>query len=487
MSMQQDFEKLTNRRSTARDRIDLLMDQQSFVEIGAFVKPRQTDYNMTTIEAPADGVVTGYGTIEGRLTYVFSQDASVIGGALGEMHAKKIIALYDLAIKTGAPIIGLLDSAGMRLQEGTDALEGYGQIFVKQSMASGIIPQIMAVLGTCGGSGALIPSLADFTFMKKEGTSLYLNSANTLDHTKASNDTLSGSVFNATESGMVDLVLEDETQLLTGIRTLIELLPSNNKEEAPYGGTGDDLNRLIPSFNRDISKGLDGRAALSAIADVGTFMELKSEYGKDIILGLGKLGNMTVGLIANQATESDGRISLQGCEKIAEFVYKLDAFGIPLVTLVDVVGYTASLVETQAGQSKVVAKMMSNFIHATVPKISILTHRAIGSAYVALNSKHIGADFVFAWPEAQVSFMEAESAVRIMYAKEIETSTMASDVIKEKTKLYKEEQMSPYKAASRGYIDDIIEPAATRKRLIAALEMLYTKYMVSPERKHRSV
>ncbi|PKM66716.1 MAG: carboxyl transferase [Firmicutes bacterium HGW-Firmicutes-2] len=485
--MQQDFEKLTNRRSTARDRIDLLMDQQSFVEIGAFVKPRQTDYNMTTIEAPADGVVTGYGTIEGRLTYVFSQDASVIGGALGEMHAKKIIALYDLAIKTGAPIIGLLDSAGMRLQEGTDALEGYGQIFVKQSMASGIIPQIMAVLGTCGGSGALIPSLADFTFMKKEGTSLYLNSANTLDHTKASNDTLSGSIFNATESGMVDLVLEDETQLLAGIRTLIELLPSNNKEEAPYGGIGDDLNRLIPSFNRDISKGLDGRAALFAIADVGTFMELKSEFGKDITLGLGKLGNMTVGLIANQATESDGRISLQGCEKIAEFVCKLDAFGIPLVTLVDVVGFTASLEETQAGQSKVVAKMMSNFIHATVPKISILTHRAIGSAYVALNSKHIGADFVFAWPEAQVSFMEAESAVRIMYAKEIETSTMASDVIKEKTKLYKEEQMSPYKAASRGYIDDIIEPAATRKRLIAALEMLYTKYMVSPERKHRSV
>ena len=487
MSMQQDLEKLTNRRSTARDRIDLLLDQQSFVEIGAFVKPRQTDYNMATIEAPGDGVVTGYGTIEGRLIYVYCQDASVIGGSLGEMHAKKITTLYDLAIKTGAPIVGLLDSAGMRLQEGTDALEGYGQIFIRQSMASGIIPQIMAIVGTCGGSSALFPSLADFTFMKKDATSLYLNSANTLDHTKASNDTLSGSAFNAKESGMVDVVLEEASQLFSSIRTLVELLPSNNKEEAPYGGTGDDLNRLIPSVTTDVSKGLDGRAALTAIADVGTFMELKSEYGQDITLGLAKLGNMTVGLIANQATEGDGRISLQGCEKIAEFINKLDAFGIPLVTLVDVVGYTASLEETRAGQSKYVAKMMSNFIHATVPKVSVLTHRAIGSAYVALNSKHIGADFVFAWPEAQISFMEAESAVRIMYAKEIEASTIASEVIKEKTKLYKEEQMTPYKAANRGYIDDIIEPEATRKRLIAALEMLYTKYVVSPERKHRSV
>jgi len=487
MSMQQDLEKLTNRRSTARDRIDLLLDQQSFVEIGAYIKPRQTDYNMTTIEAPADGVVTGYGTIEGRLIYVFSQDLSVIGGSLGEMHAKKIVALYDLAIKTGAPIIGLLDSAGMRLQEGTDALEGYGQIFIKQSMASGVIPQIMAIVGTCGGSGAFFPSLADFTFMKKEASSLYLNSANTLDHTKVSNDTLSGSAFHAKESGMIDVVRDDETQLLASIRTFVELLPSNNKEEAPYGRTGDDLNRLISSVSTDISKGLDGRTALSAIADVGTFMELKPEYGKDITLGLGKLGNMTVGLIASQASEGDGRISLQGCEKIAEFVSKLDAFGIPLVTLVDVVGYATSLEETKAGQSKYVAKMMSNFIHATVPKVCVLANRAIGSAYVAFNSKHIGADFVFAWPEAKVSYMDAEPAVRIMYAKEIEASTVASDVIKEKIKLYKEEQMSPYKAAGRGYIDDIIEPAATRKRLIATLEMLYTKYTVSPERKHRSV
>lgn len=507
MSMQSCLNELTNRRAdiemggseaaqkkviqagkmTARERISTLFDEKSFVEIGAFIKPRNTNFNMSEKNASADGVVTGYGTVNGRLVYVYSQDVTVLGGSLGEMHAKKIVDVYDLAMKVGAPIVGILDSAGMRLQEGTDALNGYGQIFMKQSMASGVIPQITAILGTCGGSASMLPSLSDFVFIKKEDTALFLNSENTLDQRLAETEVFGSSAFHAANAGIIDLVSEEESGLFEAIRSLVTLLPSNNQESAPVEGMADDFNRLIPEFNTDMVDGLDGLAAVSAVLDAGSMFVLKADYGSEVVTALGKLGGMTVGIIANNGNQLEGRLSLKGCQKISEFVRKLDAFNMPVVTLVDVAGYTASLGEEMAGQAKEIAKMISSFTSATIPKVSVLTGRAIGSAYVAMNSKHIGADFVYAWPCATVSMMEADMAVRIMYADEINSSTLAKDTIAEKTAEYATTQGSVYSAAEHGYVDDIIEPAATRKRLIAVLDMLYTKYVVTPDRKHRSV
>jgi acetyl-CoA carboxylase carboxyltransferase component len=343
----------------------------------------------------------------------------------------------------------------------------------------------MGVLGTCAGSGAMLSSLADFTFMKKDHSALYLNSANTIDG-KVS-ELIQGSSFNAGVAGVVDVISVDDQTLLSDIRLLIDVLPSHNKEEAPLGIQTDDMNRMLLELNDELFDGLDGRSLLSQMVDFGTFLELKPSFGTDIVTGIGRIGGITAGFIASQSRESDARLTLNGCQKITEFVTKLDAFNLPIITLIDIVGFSATLEETKAGQSKYVAHMMNAFIGATVPKINIIANRAIGSAYVALNSKHIGADIVYAWPNAQVAVMEAEPAVRIMYAKDIESADIAADKISELIQTYKEEHMSPYAAASRGYIDDIIEPSSTRKRVIAALDMLFTKYVVNPDRKHRSV
>ncbi len=475
------------KNNVARNRILAILDEQSFVELGAFIKPRSTDFNMMSVEAPADGVVTGYGTIGGRLVYIFSQDPTVIGGSLGEMHGMKIVRLYDMAMKVGAPIIGLLDSAGLRLQEGTDAFEGYGQIYLKQSMASGVIPQFMAILGTCGGGAAMIPSLSDFVLMKKEYASIYLNSANTLRGIKDEVDPVGDGLFHSVNAGLVDLVCEEEMDVFAHIKGLISLMPSNNREEAPYQHTEDDLNRVVDGLNQMGASELDGREIAKLILDDGGSVELKSAYGEDSATIIGTLGGMVVGVIAATAGVKDKRLSIAGAEKIAAFVKKMDAFSIPIITLVDVVGFDASVSNERAGQVKVVASMLMAYTNATVPKVTVLLQEAIGTAYVVLNSKHIGADIVYAWPSSKVGTMGAEAAVGIMYSEEIAKSVVASEVIKEKVAEYGERELSPYKAASHGYVDDIIEPSATRKRLIAAVDMLFTKYAPSPDRKHSSV
>ena len=473
--------------SVARTRINAILDENSFVETGAFVRPRATDYNMADLDAPADGVVTGYGTVDGRLVYIYSQDPKVIGGAIGEMHAKKISGIYELAVKVGAPVIGLLDSSGMRLQESCDAFEGYGQIFLKQTMASGIVPQITAILGTCGGGAAMIPSLSDFVFMKKEFTSFYLNSVNTLDGIKDSTEPVGSAAYHGINAGVVDVVCDDEAEIFSDIRELMAILPANNREEAPYHHTEDDFNRELAELSGMDDGLVDGREIAGLVLDEGSYFELKEDYGRDAATVIGTLGGMTVGIVASAATENDGRLSLEASEKIAAFVNKMDAFSIPLITLVDVKGFEASVSNERAGQAKYVASMISAYTTASVPKITVLMNNAIGSAYVAMNSKHIGADIVYAWPGAKVGTMEAAAAVKIMYAKEIKASEAAPELIQEKVKLYSERELSPYKAASHGYIDDIIEPAATRKRLIATVDMLFTKFVASPDRKHRSV
>ncbi len=503
MIIQTQLNDLTNRRMTieksgqdgkvddgkklARDRVEKLLDTNSFVEIGAFVTQRATDYNLDAKKLPADGVVTGYGTIKGRLVYVYSQDALILGGAIGEMHARKIVNVYDLALKMGAPIIGLLDSAGLRLQESTDALHAFGQIYIKQALASGVIPQITAVVGNCGGGTAVITSLSDFTFMTIDNSKLFVNSPNTYSDQAGTMEEFACAKFNASQTGLVDFVCDNDNDVMNGIRELVELLPANNKEDAPFAEMQDDLNRVSEELNTTVIDGFNGLAAATIIADNQQVFEIKKTFGTEVITAFAKLNGMTVGLIANQTTEEKGRLTVKGLNKVSDFVIFCDAFGLPVITLTDVFGYETALNEEKAGLAKAAAKLAGVFATTTVPKINVLAKRGYGSAYVSFNSKHIGADIVLAWPSASVSMMDAKNAIKIIYAKEIEEAKMAKDVIIAKTKEYEAKQVTPYAAASRGYIDDIIEPAATRKRVIAALEMLYTKSISVVDRKRSTI
>lgn len=474
-------------KKTARERMQQLFDENSFVEVGAFVQQRATDFNLNVKTVPADGVVTGYGTINGRLVYAYSQDATLVGGAIGEMHAKKIVTLYDLAIKMGAPIIGLLDSAGLRLQESTDALDAIGQIYIKQSMASGVIPQITGVVGTCGGGAAIIAGLSDFTFITDKNGQLFVNSPNTYDDTK--DTTAFGSAqYNLEVSGLVDFICQDEQGLIQDMRQLVEFLPANNTEEAPFEQVSDDLNRVSPELNSIVSsQGVDCRAALLSISDHNHIIEVKQNYATEVIVAFGKMNGMTIGFIGNQTQDGDGRLSAQGLSKVTNFVSFCDGFNIPLVTLTDIVGFATKGADESQGLAKMAAKMTHAFIHASVPKINLILYRGYGSAYVSFNSKHVGADVVLAWPSAQVGMMEAKSAVRIMFNDEIAEGMLTSTEKNAKQEEFEHMQSSPYAAASRGYIDDIIEPAATRKRVIVALEMLYTKRVPHIDRKHSTI
>ncbi|GKX30149.1 methylmalonyl-CoA carboxyltransferase [Vallitalea longa] len=510
MSIQNMINELTSRRSvieqgneeavkklhadsklTARERIEELLDTNSFVEIGAFVQHRATDFNLSVKDTPADGVVTGYGTIDGKLVYVYSQDVTVLGGALGEMHAKKICAVYDMAMKMGAPIIALLDSTGVRLQESTDALNGFGQIFLKQTLASGVIPQITAILGTCGGGATIIPSLSDFTFMTKKATNLFVNSPNSLDSKSETLETIASADFHSKETGIVDFVCQDETSLLSEVRNFVNLLPSNNFEESPIFDTNDDLNRASSELNdivtEDISAGIDMKVVISQVADNNLFVETKANHAESLITGLIRLNGQTVGVVANQSVDNDALLTSIACNKGAKFVNFCDSFNIPVLTFTDVAGYSATVAEEKSGISKAVSKLLCAFAGATVPKVNVVVGRGFGTAYVAMNSKHIGADFVYAWPNSKVAMMNSDSAVKIMYADELDNSKISTKEINNKTAEYEELQASPYAAASRGYIDDIIEPAATRKRVIVALEMLYSKRESRPEKKHVTV
>ena len=477
----------TNNQSNARGRINLLFDEKSFVELGSFVTHRNTDFNMSNKFIPADGIVVGYGTIEGRLVYAYSQDSTTLGGALGEMHAKKICQIYDLALKMGAPVVGLVDTAGLRLQESTDALNGFGEIFLKQTIASGVIPQITAILGNCCGGSSFIPALSDFSFMIAKNSKLFVNSPNTLESKTASFESIASAKYHSENSGMVDFVYETENEVFGGIRSLISVLPANNLEAAAYNTCTDDLNRVSLELNElEVASGVDARSIIMSVADNSNLLEVKKEYAKTIITGFIKLNGGTVGVIANQTLDTDGTLTSKACKKASKFINICDSFNIPILSFTDVTGFNAVIKEEEE-ISKAVSSMIYAFANATVPKVNVLLNRCYGSAYVAMNSKHIGADFVYAWPSAKISMMDANSAVRIMYADEIKASKKADELIEEKTSEYENLQSSPYAAASRGYIDDIIEPASTRKRVIAAIEMLSTKRENRPDKKHGTV
>ncbi len=471
--------------SQASQRINALLDENSFVEIGGLVTARATDFNLKQTETPADGVVTGYGVIDGNLVYVYSQDASVLNGSVGEMHAKKIVNIYELAMKMGAPVIGLIDSAGLRLQEATDALNGFGEIYRSQAMASGVIPQITAVFGSCGGGLALIPAMTDFAFMEKEKAKLFVNSPNALEGNEISRCDTSAAAFQSEETGLVDMAA-DEASILSQIRQLVSILPANNSDLA-WTDCTDDLNRACAQIANCVG---DTAIALSQIADDGLFVEVKQDYAKDMAAGFIRLNGATIGAVANRTQvcdengevveKFDAAISPRGAEKAAEFVNFCDAFDIPVLTLTNVTGFAATTC-SEKRMAKAAGRLTYAFANATVPKVNVIIGKAYGSAYVAMNSKAIGADITIAWPEAQIGMMDAKLAAKII------CDGQGADAIDACAKEYEALQNNVTSAAKRGYVDQIVEPADTRKYVIGAFEMLSSKTEGRPEKKHGTV
>lgn len=469
--------------SLAMQRITRLVDENSFMEIGSLVTARNTDFNLANTDTPSDGVIIGHGLVDGNLVFIYSQDASVLNGTIGEMHAKKIASVYDMAMKMGAPVIGFIDCAGMRLQESVDALDGFGQIYAKEVEASGVIPQISAVFGTCGGGLAVVPALSDFAFVEESKGKMFVNSPNAIDGNRIDKCDTSAAKFQSEETGCVDGI-GSEDEIIAKIRELITILPLNNEGDVYTDECQDDLNRACESM--DVMRG-DARYLLSEVSDSNVFFETKADYAKDMVTGFIKLNGMTVGAVANcteihdeegNKTENfDAVLSAKGCEKAAEFIKFCDAFEIPVLSITNVKGFKACMC-SERKIAKALAHMTAAFADATCPKVNLIVGEAFGSAYVTMNSKAIGADMVYAWPDTKVGMMDAKLAAKIMYA------DASADVLDEKAAEYDKLQSDVMAAARRGYVDLIIEPADTRKYLVAAFEMLYTKCAGTPDKKH---
>lgn len=474
---------MSNSKMSARERIEYLLDDQSFVEIGNLIEARNTDYNLGARKVKGDGVVTGYGVLNDRMVYVYSQDASALGGSVGEMHARKIADTYDMAMKMGVPVIGMIDCAGLRLQEAVDALHAFGTIFRKQAEASGKILQVCAVFGQCGGGSALMSAMSDFTLMEEKNGALFVNSPNTLDGNTAEKLDTSGARYQAEKAGNVDFVCESEEELLDQMRILIDVLPSDFESGDAEFECEDDLNRIIPELN---DSEYDAKFLLSSISDERLFVETKAGFAPEMVTAFIRLNGETVGAIANQPVDGEKVLSSKGLEKATGFVKFCDAFSLPILTVTNVNGLKANLHEERR-LAKELARFTAELAGSTVPKVNLIAGEAYGTAGIVMNSKAVGADFVLAWPQASVGMMDASQAVRIMYAEEISASDNQNAVIAEKTAQYHQMQTSALAAAQRGYVDDIIEPDATRKRLIVAFEMLYGKKQLRDEKKHSTI
>lgn len=473
----------SNNASLAMQRIAKLVDENSFMEIGSLVTARSTDFNLTSAKAPSDGVIIGHGLIDGNLVFVYSQDATVLNGTIGEMHAKKIASVYDMAMKMGAPIIGFVDCGGIRLQESVDALDGFGQIYAKEVAASGVIPQICGVFGNCGGGLSVVPALCDFAFIEETKGKMFVNSPDAIDGNKVETCDTSSASFQAESTGCVDLY-GSEDEIIESIRSLVCMLPSNNEGDVYTDTCEDDLNRACESMEG--MKG-DPRYLLSELSDDHVFFETKAGYAKEMVTGFVKLNGMTVGAVANcsEVYDDEGNkvetfdmvLTPNGCDKATEFVQFCDAFSIPVLSLTNVNGYKNCMC-AEKRLAKAVARMTYAFSNATTAKVNVITGEAFGSAYVAMNSKSIGADLVYAWNDAKVGMMDAKLAAKIMYpeANADELAAKAAD--------YEKLQSSVVSAAEHGHVDFIMDPADTRKYLVAAFEMLYTKCVCEPDKKH---
>ena len=479
---------------TARERLTILLDPESFEEIDALVQHRSTDFGMDEQKILGDGVVTGSGAINGRLVFVFSQDFTVFGGSLSETHAEKICKIMDMAMKTGAPVIGLNDSGGARIQEGVVSLGGYADIFLRNTLASGVVPQISAVMGPCAGGAVYSPAITDFVFMVKGTSYMFVTGPNvvkTVTHEEVSFEDLGGAVTHATKSGVAHFACENEIECLQAIRKLMEYIPSNNMDDPPFIQSKDNSNRMDDTLNFIIpdtaNKPYDMKKIIRAVTDDGDFFEVHESYAQNIIVGFGKLGGYPVGVIANQPSVLAGVLDIDSSIKGARFIRFCDAFNIPLIVFEDVPGFLPGTDQEWRGIIKHGAKLLYAFCEATVPKITVITRKAYGGAYDVMNSKHIRGDFNFAWPTAEIAVMGAKGAVEIIFRKEIEKAADKEKALEQKVEEYQEKFANPYIAAGRGYIDDVIEPKSTRPRLIRALQILENKVDTNPKKKHGNI
>ena len=479
---------------TARERLDLLLDPGSFVELDAFVTHRSTEFGLGEQHFLGDGVVTGHGLIDGRLVFVFSQDFTVFGGSLSEAYAEKICKVMDLAMRVGAPVIGLNDSGGARIQEGVASLGGYADIFLRNVLASGVVPQISVIMGPCAGGAVYSPAMTDFTVMV-EGTSYMFvtgpNVVKAVTHEDVDSERLGGAITHTTESGVAHLAAKDEAQALDVTRRILGFLPQNNLADAPLLPTADPIDRRDPGLDTivpdDPQKPYDMHGVIDRIVDDGRFLEIQPGWAANIIIGFGRLGGRSVGIVAQQPSILAGALDISSSIKAARFVRTCDCFNVPLITFVDVPGFLPGVAQEHGGIIKHGAKLLYAYCEATVPKVTVITRKAYGGAYDVMSSKHVRGDLNFAWPTAEIAVMGAEGAVNIIFKDRI---AEADDPVAERARLiaeYESEFNNPYIAAARGYIDDVILPSDTRPRLISALEMLADKRDTNPRKKHGNI
>ena len=481
-------------KMTARERIEALLDRSSFREIDMFVTHRTTEFGMDQHKILSDSVVTGWGTIGGRIVYIFSQDFTVFGGSLGEVHSEKICKIMDLAVKNGAPIIGLNDSGGARIQEGVVSLGAYADIFLRNSLASGVIPQISIIMGPCAGGAVYSPALTDFIFMVKKTSHMFITGPDVVKavtHQDVTFEELGGAEVHSSKSGVCHVMAEDETECIEQIQQFISYLPSNNMEDPPHVETSDDpqrqdehLNAIVP---KEANKPYDMKEVIIAVVDNGEFFEIHEQYASNIVIGFARLDGNTVGIVANQPAVLAGVLDINASIKGARFVRFCDCFNIPLVVFEDVPGFLPGVDQEHGGIIIHGAKLLYAFCEATVPKVTIITRKAYGGAYDVMNSKHIRGDYNAAWPTAEIAVMGAEGAVNIIFRKEITAASDPEAKRQELIKEYKEKFANPYGAAARGDLDDVIEPSQTRPRLIEALRMLRNKRDVNPPKKHSNM
>ncbi len=478
----------------ARERIDLLLDEGSFQEIGMFVSTPATTFGMDKEKYYGDGVVTGYGTINGRLVYIFSQDFTVFGGSLGEAHAEKIVRILDMAMKNGAPVIGLNDSGGARIQEGVVSLGGYADIFLRNTLASGVVPQISVIMGPCAGGAVYSPALTDFIVMVKDTSYMFVTGPDvvkTVTHEDVTFDQLGGAMVHNEKSGVAHFAVDNEEQSITAIRKLLSFLPQNNMEEPPIVEPSDDplrADEVLDSIVPDVTtKPYDMKDVIRHIMDDNDFFEVQEYYAQNILIGFARLNGRAVGIIAQQPIVLAGVLDINASDKAARFVRFCDCFNIPIITFEDVPGFLPGIGQEHGGIIRHGAKLLYAYCEATVPKITIITRKAYGGAYDVMNSKHIRGDLNYAWPTAEIAVMGPDGAVNIIYREEIKNAADPEAMRQKLIQEYREHFANPYVAAGRGYIDDVIEPRQTRAKLIAGLEMLQNKRDTNPPKKHGNI
>jgi propionyl-CoA carboxylase beta chain len=476
---------------TARERLDLLLDPGSFVEIDAFVTHRSRDFGLEDQRIPGDGVVTGHGTVDGRTVWVFSQDFTVFGGSLSEAHAEKICKVLDLALKTGHPVVGLNDSGGARIQEGVASLGGYAEIFLRNTLASGVVPQISAILGPCAGGAVYSPAITDFVCMVEGVSYMFVTGPNvvkTVTHEEVSFEDLGGAEVHATKSGVAHFSFPDEPACLAEIRRLLSYLPANNREDPPLVDGGDDPDRECPALRDAVpenpNKPYDVHSVIREVIDRDSFLEVHAGFAPNLVVGFARLGGRPVGVVANQPAVLAGVLDIDASVKGARFVRFCDAFNLPLVTFVDVPGFLPGTAQEWGGIIRHGAKLLYAYCEATVPKLTVILRKAYGGAYDVMSSKHIRGDLNLAWPTAEIAVMGPKGAVEVLMRREIAAAEDPAALVEERTEEYRQRFAHPYIAAERGYVDAVIDPAETRRRLVRGLAALGTKRDANPPRKH---